>query len=417
MIIKMTKCNDDDNISTIFTVQRSSIVLKKNRKGRKYQVAREIISKDGIERKCNCTFYGTLTLLILIGAPFSFTLIPLHNIHKDQKYWYELAINTLSYQIFCAILYAVTFRDMLRQFVNISTARVATQLFLTQKGSEVIGFCIIHIIWSDILGFYEPFPFRQTFMSYVSLIVIIVRCQAFIYTLFWFLFVAIQLTAIVTIILPKISRDIQWIVAFVFPLTKELNDRIIGFLIAKAVSSENLMEAKFIGKIVINLLYSFWAAITLINIEANTTEILLLAINFLINMRLCYQIILLERKVSGVNGKFRKDSRKRILTELVLNEFVEIVIPTALIGVYSIFFFGPQNVVYRDGIDNLQSFVMPIVEMALIDSTSVILAGILLWRLCRINILQEYNKIINKYWIYMASHGGAFICLVRVFNI
>ena len=94
MILKMTKYNDDDNKSTIFTVQQSSTVRKIGKKGRKYQVTRELNTKDGIEWQCNFHMYGTLTLIILIGASFSFTLIPLHNIHISQEYWYELAINT-----------------------------------------------------------------------------------------------------------------------------------------------------------------------------------------------------------------------------------------------------------------------------------------------------------------------------------
>ena len=134
-------------------------------------------------------------------------------------------------------------------------------------------------------------------------------------------------------------------------------------------------------------------------------------------MRLCYQVIRLDGKVSGANGKGRKDSRKQVLTELILNEFVEVAVPVAFIGGHLIFVFGPASVGIRDRLGDLQSFVMPIVQMALIDSASVILAGILLWRSCRINILQEYNQIIKKYWIYLAFYGGALISTVSILRI
>ena len=151
-------------------------------------------------------------------------------------------------------------------------------------------------------------------------------------------------------------------------------------------------------------------------IATTSTEVVLLGINFLINMRLCYKVIQLDRKVSGAKGKCEKDSKKQVLTELILNEFVEVAVPIAFIGGYLILFFGPVTIMNRDRIDNPQSFVMPIVQMALIDSASVLLAGIVLWRSCRINILQEYNEIIKKYWIYLASLGGLSICSVRIFS-
>ena len=109
---KMKQINDNVHSTKIFTVQQSPIVLKKYQKGWKYQVAGEIISKDGVEWQCKFGIYGTLTLLILIGAPFSFILIPLHNVFTNQKYWYELAINTLSLHIFCAIAFTITFQAL-----------------------------------------------------------------------------------------------------------------------------------------------------------------------------------------------------------------------------------------------------------------------------------------------------------------
>ena len=137
------------------------------------------------------------------------------------------------------------------------TTRAIIKLFVAQKGSEILGICIIHIIWSVTLGFYEPFPFRGILTGCVSLFAAIVqlwflipkstrkdqrlrsKCKAFIYHHIWVVFVTFQLITIVTAILPKIPRDFQWFIAFVFPLTKEINDRMIGFFMTKSASSPN----------------------------------------------------------------------------------------------------------------------------------------------------------------------------------
>ena len=68
-------------------------------------------------------------------------------------------------------------------------------------------------------------------------------------------------------------------------------------------------------------------------------------------------------------------------------------------------------------IDDLFSFMIPIVEMAVIDSGSAMLAGVLLWQFCRINILKEYLKMIKKYWIHLLFWGGIYISGVSIINV
>ena len=67
-------------------------------------------------------------------------------------------------------------------------------------------------------------------------------------------------------------------------------------------------------------------------------------------------------------------------------------------------------------VENLSSFIWPIVEMAIIDSGSIIIATALLWRFCHVNILQEYCKVMKKYWIYLALSGGTFVAGVSEIN-
>ena len=115
-------------------------------------------------------------------------------------------------------------------------------------------------------------------------------------------------------------------------------------------------------------------------------------------------------------GKWDQNTKKDILTELILNETVEILLPIAFIGTYASAYYGPnKNTLWHIGvIENLMEFLVPIAKMALIDSGSLILAGILLRWFCRINILREYCNTIKKYWVYLAFWGGASLTSVSV---
>ena len=225
--------------------------------------------------------------------------------------------------------------------------------------------------------------------------------------------------------IPKVPRDIQWMAAPALPLLKEINDCIIGMLSTTMTSKDpnNHDESKFIGKIGNNMVYSFFLAIYLATQSTKATEYVLLGINFAINLTLCYKVIRLDRKVWGAAGNIEKWQRMKndALTELILNEFIEVMAPIAFIGSFSIAYFGPNGDTFGNytcgewqykKVENLHSYVMPVVEMALLDSGSLILAGLSLWWFCRINLWHKYCKTMKRYWMYLAFRGGLYISIV-----
>ena len=104
--------------------------------------------------------------------------------------------------------------------------------------------------------------------------------------------------------------------------------------------------------------------------------------------------------------------KKEVLTELILNESIEVIVPFSCIGAFSLAYYGPNKhllSIVRE-VKNFPVFLAPVVKMALIDSGSLLLAGAALLWFCRINILKEYCKTMKKYWIYLVAFGGLDIC-------
>ena len=205
-------------------------------------------------------------------------------------------------------------------------------------------------------------------------------------------------------------------------MSKEMNDRIV---VSTYALPKNLAEAKFIGKILLHVLYSFRLAISVAGRITLASQYLLLGINVIIDLKLCMKIIQLDRKTYCINNarngsiKLKQDT----LTELILNEYVEVMLPIAYIGTFSLAYYGPnKNVLGNVGIaiwhynkvENVYDFLMPVVEMALIDSGCAILTGVLLWRFCSINVFKEFCIRIKKYWMYFAFWGGTSISGVSI---
>ena len=377
--------------------------------------------------------YGPLVLLIIIASPFSVTLLPMNNVLIQPKYWYELPISTSSLTIFISTA-VVALKPLVDCGFKKPTTKAIFDLFMVCKTTEALIIWLIHLIWSEFLGYYEPFPHRFGLamipcgILWLSKIWHLVPKQMrmdplarqrfkwlFLY-LIWTGITTSQLTFIRSV-MHRISRDFQWTLALVAPLTKEINDRILDKFQTKFVTSNNAVEARFNRKIQINLHYSFWLAISFIGVADASTEYLLLAINFCANILLCYKVIRLNGKIFDDNGDVKdkmQKLKKEVLTELILNESIEVIVPFSFIGAFSLAYYGPnKNTLWivKD-VKNLHVFLAPVLKMALIDSGSLILAGVALLWCCRINILQEYCETMKKYWIYLASFGGLNICQV-----
>ena len=188
-----------------------------------------------------------------------------------------------------------------------------------------------------------------------------------------------------------------------------------------SASPENLVQVQFIGQIIINIIYSFWLAMSLVGSITKATEYLLLGKIFCINMSLCYKVTLLDRTVSGNDAEAERihSLRQKIITTLILNESVEVLLPIAFIATFSLAYYGPNKDTLWTirNINNLNAFLTPVTEMALIDSGSLILSGVTFHWFSRISIFHEYCKTIKKYWIYLAFFGGTYITSVSIVNL
>ena len=436
-----TNCKNE-NLVHHASHQRAKRYIKQDKKLRSMRIMKKSQTYNGSHTD---GFYGLLTQFILILSPLSLFLIPYNNAITNPEYWYEIIFSTLSLHFFLASSSAINFEILMGDVIKKTRSRIFLELFMFLKITEIVVTSIAHLIWSKILGYFEPLPLRLNLIAYVSVIAFSARgyfivpsemrkdavtrkrLRAFIFGGLWRMIVTTQLNVIMEAF-HKISKDLHWVIALVLIVTKEINDRIICFTFAKAALPDNSMEAKLVGKITINSMYSFCTALALCTIGTKATEFLLLSINFAINLALCYKAIKLNRSASVVDfGAIeKKNKEKDILTELVLNEIVEVVVPIALLGSFLIAYYGPNknilgivgcNIWQFKKVNNLNEFLIPVMEMALIDLGSAIIAAVSLWWFCRISLWREYCSVIKKYWFYLSLRGGVFMNAVSFISV
>ena len=396
-----------------------------------------------IDPKFTDSLYGILSLLIMTISSFSVTVLPVNNILVNPEYWYEIIISTSFAPFFMACATAFKIKSVVDEYVSRGTIRLIVELFLCYKITEISGICLIHLIWSEGFGYYEPFPLRQFITHNLGQLAFIsrlwylmpkqmliddtfrIRWRSFVVWCCWSFFVAYQLIAIQGL-LKFVLRDIQWIVSVIVPLSKEINDRIQIILITQYFNKESIGDVKFIGKIMSHVIYSYWLAINVALTTTWATQYVLFGINVIVDLTLCIKIIRLHRKPSELqNGTNNLERLKNeVTTELILNEYVGMMLPIAFISTFSLGYFGPNKdqlgnigvaIWGYEKVKDIQAFLTPVVELALIDAGCAVLTGVLLWASCRINVFKHYCNTIKKYWKYLAYCGGATISGVGYF--
>ena len=386
-------------------------------------------------------FYGALALLLCVTSSFPITLIPVHDNVINPKYWYEVIISYPSQTFMIAASFVVRAQTIFNCF-NKTMTRIILDLGCSSFLSAVVVCCLLHSVWTGILNYLEPFPWKCVCMGYICSTVLAIRFwfafpkeliqdqsfrnrrRAFFLYLAWIGFVGILLLGLCKLF-KEMPWNTQWLLGIVVPLLKEINDRLTEKMISNASTSKNIADSKLVAKIDAGILFSFWITIVLATVATQITGYVLLGINSFINLALCLKARYLERKICSSIGEAMKNHslKKEVVAELILNETIEVLVPLAFIASYTIAFYGPNydklgslgcSYWTFKKVEDLHSFLKPVLFMEMIDFGTAVISGILLWKFCRINILKEYCTTIKRYWLVVAFSGAYNIASVLV---
>ena len=161
-------------------------------------------------------------------------------------------------------------------------------------------------------------------------------------------------------------------------------------------------------EISIGIEYSIFVAVMLAS-ATEATLLLILGSEFLLNIHKCYKILRLRRKIRinyVVKAKMREEIHDKI-RDLVMSELIEVLVPLAYFSTFVMAYFGPNATIlggiqndYWDyeKVENLGRIIKVGMEMFLMDFSSSLICGGILYKFCKINVLQEYCKIIKQCW-------------------
>lgn len=371
-------------------------------------------------------FYIFAVLIISITYSCCLLVVPQHDAIKHPQYWYELALTTS----FVFPLYAVlgTLQECNIYFgVNsMLTIRTAVNLYSGMALGFSVPYCLCYFIWTHCFGFNHPIPF-VVFCAYpmtISFCIILWfefpcalrnekifrnRLQYYMLSNLWVLVIHFQY-ALLSTIFTALPSNFQWILAIILPMIRYINLQVYKKLTEKYAGKNNKM-ATIRYNISVGIEYSMFVAIML----SSATEItlfIILGVEFLLNIRLCVNILRLQRKIRTHflwKESWKGDIQNKI-ENLVLNELIEVLVPLAYFSTLSIAYFGPNSSILGgignsywgyQKVEDLGKIMTVGLEMFLLDFTSSIVCGVILYTSCNINLFQEFCKIIMQCWTIM----------------
>ena len=114
------------------------------------------------------------------------------------------------------------------------------------------------------------------------------------------------------------------------------------------------------------------------------------------------------------------------IDHLVLTERIETIVPLTYIAVMAAAYFGPNAEILasvklkiwhqQSTIDDFNAFAMNVGMLLGVDFASFVINGLVIWELCKINILKVLWKIQKQYWFVMILTEATLICKVRYSN-
>ena len=383
--------------------------------------------------------YIFLVLIISIVFTIPAIIIPQNNVIDYPEYWWELIIQTglgvLSFSIDTYLECKTIFRYkrmasygcLVRQCGVLMIATVTLTSFIT-------------LLWVWILDYNLPFPFFGIvqYLSGMTIHLIHVwfefpselrankieskRIRSYFWYRLWFILYGFQKFALKFILL-ALPTAAQPVIALIFPLTRELNLRVLSKFLENANDPEstNKMVPKLTATISVNIVNSFFVALIIASNATVTTSNCIIAVDFLLNIYSSVRIVQFHQKTTPEDAIPTLESteydlkKKEETLDLYAVESIEYLVPLIYTVTFLIAFYGPNADIIGNvgmtrwkfqGVEDVKSYIEELLKIFAIDLAALIVSTIIFWKLASINMLREGYKIMKLYWPMIAVKIG-----------
>ena len=365
--------------------------------------------------------FGIIGLCVLFAIPW--TTIPRTNSIIYQSYWMEALLPTASIQVLFALTVCLDLATWTKENDLMSFANLL-KLFFMGLTTYTFLYIFCYAIWSAYFQLNHPMPLLgaiampMLIISSVGLRFILPShllakeyfrqsLQVYMFYQVWVQALSIQ-KEILSYLFANAPAKFQFLVPFMVAGCRELNTRVTSKLVTKMSESQD-EAAKILVAVHVSCDFCFFIAIRLVG-AALPTVCTSVAIDFVLHSKMTYEIIKELKKVSVAVHERENTGNRTKLTKLIIAELIEGLTPIIYGICIAMAYYGPNanifsnigNNYWSETIKSLTPLYVTMFILFAVDAISVAINSFCLWKMVKINIIQEYWQTICNYWFFMA---------------
>ena len=399
--------------------ERYSHELKFNRRIENFRMILMNHSKQPFKNILN-GLTSVILSLVIIGI---LALIPIHDVIKNPQYWYETMLQTSAASIIWSSYFILNTSwwmniERIKKFRHF--ASVLQSIILT----FVFSYAFAYVIWTYGLKFQWPIPHCGILFFTITLITGYTaiwfqfdlkwrRNKSFRRRIKFFLFALAFSFLIGSIIYNKIimkmflifPRKYQWGISIILPIIREISIWVTQKLASKGASGDK-QGMEIVVSYTICTRHAIFLAVVLGSSATGITCIMILAVDFIINLYLTLRIIWLKKF-----KEFDTEKQTELLQELTINEMVEFFAPLTYLLCFTIAYYSPNSHLLGnigndywqyEKVDDVEHVIENIFMFFAVDCISAVVCFLLLWGTCRINMFRAWSCLQKEFGMIFA---------------
>ena len=173
-----------------------------------------------------------------------------------------------------------------------------------------------------------------------------------------------------------------------------------------------------------NVTFNLFVTISVSTNSTFETTFCILLVGVIFNLYECFGIIKLHRKIETDDSlRLRKDKAMETkIRALAISEILEILVPLSYTLTFIVAYHGP-NATILTGVkndywnqtpaDNIGRVLAAELMLFSVDFAALVVVLVLLWHFCKINLLKEFCRSLQAYWILITTLTGMLISKVN----
>ena len=371
------------------------------------------------------SIFGIIGFCVLFAVPW--TTIPRTNSIIYQAHWMEVLLPTSTACILSAgsILFDLRFWTKEKALMSLG---IYLKMYFMMVTTCAILYIACYVIWTIILHFNHPFPhlgfiilptwIMLMFELWLILPSNLLLKQEFrrklrFYMLYfvWFEMMGIQ-NEVLSYLFANAPAGLQFLVPFLVAGCHKLDMKVRVRLLIKMMGEQD-GPAMALLTINVNVLYAGFITVRLVGAEWSTI-CSSVVIGFVIHLRLTYQIINSFKKVNDDGQESDITENKMLVTKLIIVELIEGFTPIIHGTCIAMAYYGPNSHLFSNvgsnywgkELTDIYPFFITMSILFSVDTLSVIINALWLWKAANVNLLKEICRVLNKHWFIIAFPLG-----------